>query len=273
MAWLPPQFRWLIALALAQVPASAIAADTAPAGRWVVDWGDIRCTLARTGAPVTFILRTVPGSGIWEIRFDRRELSRLGAGDPRRLTFTLLPGGNVLPDRTYIDARTGIGGTLVIYQLSRSLVDEWLPSAQSLRIARNGRTLAEIALPEAAQAVAAMRRCEDEAMREWGMDPVAFDALRLPPAGNAAAVVNDNDYPAAAVRANQSGTVAVRLMVDSGGRITDCTPVVSSGSEVLDSRTCEIYRQRLRLHPAVGADGSPTGSPVVVILRWVLPGR
>ena len=139
--------------------------------------------------------------------------------------------------------------TLVIYQLSRSLVDEWLASARSLESsARTGRTIAEIALPEAAQAVAAMRRCEDEAMREWGMDPVAFDALRAPPAGNPAAVVNDNDYPSAAVSANQAGPVAVRLMVDAGGRITDCTPVASSGSAALDSRTCEIYRERLRLH-------------------------
>ena len=46
MASLSHHLRWLIALALfPQAPASAIAPGTVPAGRWVVDWGDIRCTL------------------------------------------------------------------------------------------------------------------------------------------------------------------------------------------------------------------------------------
>ena len=43
-------------------------------------------------------------------------------------------------------------------------------------------------------------------------------------------LVSQDDYPAAALRANEQGTVAFRLDVGNDGRVRNCTIVSSSGS-------------------------------------------
>jgi len=260
---------WML---LAPVCALAAASDPAPPTGWELGWSDLRCSVTRRSeaAPAaTFTLRTLPGSGTWQVHLASSAWSRTALGDLRRLTISLQSSGALLPDRRTV-ARSPAGEMLVVHQLPPSLV-ELLAAADSIRVAREGEVLFDMPLTGAAQAVAAIRQCEMRFARVWGIDPVAYAAIRVPPAGDIAAVVHDGDYPPAALRVRASGTVAVRLMVDANGRVSSCTPVVSSGHELLDRRACEIYRERLRLTPAIGADGAPTAAPMIATLRWLLP--
>jgi TonB family protein len=245
--------------------APAAARDPIPADRWIVDWGEQGCYLMRRTErwpSAIFVLRTVPGSRGWDVVL-------IGNAWSGGSTISWQPSGEALPRRSYVESTTA-GDALVIYGRPPSLL-ETVAAAQSIRVERNGRILLEIPFPEAAQAVAALRQCEIGVLRDWGIDPVAYAAIRVPPRGDIAAVVSDADYPPEALRAGFSGRTVVRLMIDTGGRVSDCATVASSGHAILDTRTCEIYRRRLRLSPAVGADGAPTAAALVVTLRWLLP--
>jgi TonB family protein len=257
-------------LTAASAPASAASSGPTPGSGWAVDWADQHCSLIRQSGSDVFALRTVPGSGVWEVRLIKRPWPRGALRDARRVALSLLPAGEILPGRPYVRSIAG-EDSLVVHQIPRSLLGRFA-AAQGIRAERNGETVLDIPFAGAAEAIAAVRQCEDRALREWGIDPVAFAALRAPPTGLPAAVVNDGDYPPGAVRARQSGMVVVRLMIDARGRVSDCTPVVSSWHANLDSRSCVIFRERLRMTPAVGADGNPTAAPLVTPLNWLLPG-
>lgn len=79
------------------------------------------------------------------------------------------------------------------------------------------------------------------------------------------------DYPAAAIRLNQQGTVRAALTVSTQGRVTGCAIESSSGSPALDFTTCRVLTARARFVPAKDALGAPVESATRTTIRWVLP--
>jgi TonB family protein len=91
-----------------------------------------------------------------------------------------------------------------------------------------------------------------------------------PPVHVAGTITND-DYPAAAIRAEEEGSVSVRLQVSADGRVESCTVARSSGSAVLDSTTCQLLSARARFEPARDAGGRRVRGSVTRSVRWELP--
>lgn len=81
----------------------------------------------------------------------------------------------------------------------------------------------------------------------------------------------DMDYPAAAIRAREQGTVEYEIGVGANGRVERCTILVSSGSAILDSATCRMIQARARFTPALDAEGRPTSDSVRGRMIWRLP--
>jgi protein TonB len=107
--------------------------------------------------------------------------------------------------------------------------------------------------------------------------PVYVPAPPAPPAGTirppvhvSGTIVND-DYPAAAIRANEEGSVTVRLTVTEAGRPESCDLIRSSGSAVLDHTTCSLLMRRARFSPARDDRGRPVRGAVTRTVRWQLP--
>jgi TonB family protein len=97
-----------------------------------------------------------------------------------------------------------------------------------------------------------------------------------PPLGEAPArararltsLVADDDYPPAALRANEQGTVGFTLDVGPNGRVTACAIVRTSGSAALDSATCRIMRARARFIPARDRAGMPVADHYSGSIVW-----
>jgi TonB family protein len=90
------------------------------------------------------------------------------------------------------------------------------------------------------------------------------------PTGSPQNWVTDDDYPAEALRAGQHGTVAFRLDLDAAGAVTGCTVTSSSGSALLDARTCELLRLRGRFVPARDRKGRAIASGWSARFTWRL---
>jgi protein TonB len=88
---------------------------------------------------------------------------------------------------------------------------------------------------------------------------------------NLASLFSDEDYPASAVRAGESGATGFRLEVGANGRVTNCTVTSSSGSSALDSTTCRLLRSRARFTPATDSSGGTTSDSVSGRIVWRLP--
>ncbi len=82
--------------------------------------------------------------------------------------------------------------------------------------------------------------------------------------------IGADDYPAAAIRADQEGTVQVRYDVGVDGRVSGCTVMASSGSSALDSASCQLITRRFRFRPATRG-GVPVVSAMTRRVTWRLP--
>lgn len=83
--------------------------------------------------------------------------------------------------------------------------------------------------------------------------------------------INEADYPFAALRAGEQGTVVFRLDLNAEGRVTACTVLMSSGSAILDSVICRLLTERALFEPARDAKGKPTNGTFRSRIAWRLP--
>ena len=90
--------------------------------------------------------------------------------------------------------------------------------------------------------------------------------------GDLQGLFRGGDYPENAIRADEEGSVTVRLTVGTNGRVSNCNVASSSGSRALDRATCQILQSRARFTPARDSRGNPTTDTVTQRIRWVLEG-
>ena len=89
---------------------------------------------------------------------------------------------------------------------------------------------------------------------------------------NANRLIGSADYPAAAMRAGEAGTVAFDLSFDSDGKPNGCTVVESSGSARLDSETCRLATARAQAIPARNRYGDSVPGTLRQRVIWRLGG-
>lgn len=88
---------------------------------------------------------------------------------------------------------------------------------------------------------------------------------------NLVQIFSTDDYPMEAIRREEQGTVAYRLMIDRRGRVSKCEIGSSSGSEALDKQTCRILTRRGRFEPARDNFGKRIPDTYSGRIRWELP--
>jgi protein TonB len=90
-------------------------------------------------------------------------------------------------------------------------------------------------------------------------------------------------YPREAAVAGLEGSVRIRVVVDEGGRVSDCVVLQSSGHGILDRAACDGMRRFAMFNPAIDASGSPTVGSYATIITYkmrtpqpqppIVPGR
>lgn len=117
---------------------------------------------------------------------------------------------------------------------------------------------------------------------EAGPDPEQEDAsedhsasgdtdLSAEPRGSVVGLFSTDDYPQAALRNDEQGTVGIAVSIGPTGRVESCGVTSSSGSPSLDETTCRIVRARGRFTPARDVAGDPTSATMTSRIRWQLP--
>jgi TonB family protein len=91
------------------------------------------------------------------------------------------------------------------------------------------------------------------------------------PAGSPGLWVTTGDYPPEALRNHVEGMTSFRLSIDHSGRVSACEITGSSGSALLDAKTCELVRLRAKFTPATDVAGKVTNGSYANRVRWVMP--
>lgn len=101
--------------------------------------------------------------------------------------------------------------------------------------------------------------------------PGGFPMRRAQPVESLNSLFRASDYPAAALRNEEQGSILYRLTIDKAGRPTACAIVSSSGSPSLDNATCRIIMARARFRPAKNAKGKKMADSVLGRIVWRIP--
>lgn len=238
------------------------------AGRWQVDWGDRRCSLIRhpVGDEPMLAVITTPGTRLWQLVLVRSSWPRELRGERPPLVVRLSPGESAV-EGSVAGGRTTLGATITVSRLRNEFVERFADS-RAVSIGTSEQPLYDIPLVSARAAIAGLRECETSALREWGIDPVAFAAVSVPASGDVAQFVFNSDYPSDALSREESGTSVVRITVEENGRVSECAPVAGSRIESLDNATCRVLLRRARLSPARDAQGNAIRSQLVTTITW-----
>ena len=111
---------------------------------------------------------------------------------------------------------------------------------------------------------------KDQRSVDWriaasGPEAVDYDSPNIP---QGTSIIRSTDYPAAALKQEEQGTVAALLRVDEAGKAQSCTIEQSSGSSTLDTRTCEVLMTRGRFEPSRDERGRATAGELRQRVTW-----
>lgn len=267
---------------------AALAAETtlAPASRWLMDYNVDRCVLSRSfgQAPNDIIVRFIRHAPAdqFDLNLIGRALSNQSSSPDLSLRFGEtgpFVSGTVLGGR--------VGGRAAVFTSGRldNLATITDPRADHLSALAAESTVSSmhlvlglkklvLALGPMVKPMQALRACEAELVRSWGLDPTEQAALSSPPQPLAppASWLSSSDYPDRKLMAGQMAIISFRLMVDPTGSPTGC----AVQSNVADDKTfadvtCRAMMRRARFNPARSASGAPVASYFASKVRWIIP--
>jgi hypothetical protein len=129
-----------------------------------------------------------------------------------------------------------------------------------------------VPLRSASAAVDAIRSCEDSRMRDWGMDPVAWRALKSRPSPLAGweEWINSDDYPIDALLSGSEGYMILRLQIGADGSVQDCQRLIRGRLVEPRLRICSKLKRLARFSPAVASNGATVPSLYALVIKFRL---
>ena len=132
----------------------------------------------------------------------------------------------------------------------------------------------QVTMPvRAAEAAAqALVSCEQTRLRDWGIDPAAWQGLRSRPTplNSPATWLNSANYPYVGVRYGVGAYVVALLTVNADGTVQSCEGLNQNVPEDFNSNTCHALKRHARFHPAIDASGHPTSAPYIVAIQYMI---
>ena len=112
-----------------------------------------------------------------------------------------------------------------------------------------------------------LRKCENDKMSGWGIDPQAWHALRSPPQPL-------GDYrswilpESSSLSGTVDGQAVLRLTITPDGRVKDCEGIDRSIADELNRAACTGLSRRGHFNPAYDAEGKPVQSPYIIVAEF-----
>lgn len=269
---------WLvIAMLGSQAAPPPTPAILSPSGKWTVDYADSMCLLQRdygTGSgQVTLGFRPLPLSEQNEVvlvtraddgpislpRFDKASL-HLGVGGPVIAGTYKYWGSSKMPALRYTQI---------------SLVDarvEDIAVADPLIIDRTKLPTVRIRPMATPAAFAALKACQDDLLKSWGIDLAERAKIVTPAVGTRPGEwIQADDYPRDSIKAGERGAVSILWTIGTDGSVSNCRVTQTSGYALLDQAACNAILRRGHYKAALDVEGKPIRSYGSRKVVWKIP--
>ncbi|MDE8651628.1 energy transducer TonB [Novosphingobium album (ex Liu et al. 2023)] len=276
----------IVAVAATTSPAFAGETVLAPATKWQVDWNDTSCTLSRAFGPqddplIIRFERFAPGNSFQFLLMgqvfrhtdhESRFSIAFGAGKPHIYDGKVLTGtvGETMPT-IFIPVSRLVDRKDKNDEHNFSITPAMEAAVRSITLRLAGKSL-RLDTGPMNKPFAALRKCTDNLVQTWGLDPQAqATGMRGPkPMTDPDTWLRSGDYPTAESVYGKQAIVNFRLMIDAQGKPTDCRIPRSYGGPRFDRQTCALLMDRARFEPALDARGQPMASYYINTVTWIM---
>lgn len=252
------------------IPAEA---PLVPSGKWTVDYAQTGCILSRdygTAPAITSVgLKPFPLG-------DALEVITVSPGTPTKRyqiskgTLTLQPSGETFKSDVTVYGIPATNRTVTTLKAEGDIAAKVLRST-SVSIALADGSHKNFAVPGIIGAAAALKTCQDDLLKGWGIDPTERDRVPTPKPRVEVPTAMTDDYPAEAVASHSEGTTVIVWTIQPNGLVSECRVVQSSGSKALDDAACRAIKKRGRYLPVVDREGKPATAHEMRKVVWRLP--
>jgi TonB family protein len=236
---------------------------------WQWDRASPICTLRQqisSSGDMIEVSRT-PANDETEIKITAQLRSKVREGRFRDGAITPFPADKAVAD---VALRVDDGKRLQVYAVTPDpAFVGGFSNASALEISHERIAPIKMDMRSAAAATAALHSCEDRKMREWGIDPVSWRALRSRPFPLKAVRdrFRDLDYPAAALAQSVETDAITRLDIAPDGTVERCQSLNSGDYKGFEEAACKVLKGA-RFRPASDSAGNAVAAPVVFDVRF-----
>lgn len=281
-------FTGLLATSLALTPTMPNMAYTQDAPLKYQDWymmsETVGCSISSSKTfqdPAVIVLIRIPGEFvrvIVSIKDPAIELS-----DDSAVTLTI--DGKPVGSSSSISFNEG--RTSWIVEPDQDFVGQFT-GGQAITVSTNGNFVTRLSLAGSGRAIAAQNLCVKSlptmptsvnitAPPQPSAPIEPIDTSREGPTGSSPRGIASwagliaRQYPAAALRNGEEGTVRLTAVVTEQGSVSSCEVTGSSGSEALDLAACSGMVEYGRFQPALDANSQPIQSTYNTAIRYQIP--
>ena len=261
----------LAAASLALSGAAGAAPASKPTGPWTVDFGDAHCIAMRNygtdAKPVILAFKPSPIGDVIQLTVVRPGVSvevnqypgSITAGGLKPVPVSML--GYRAPSKK---------SRVTVVNLQRAQFDT-LRAAPTVRLWASGQIDQAFTLAGMEPVTGALDKCMANLRKVWNIENATGLIKQHARQQKApASLFRMSDYPAVALRGDDSGRVALVILIDEAGKVASCQVTATSGAASLDAQSCAVMGARARFDPALGADGKPVKSGTVTRIRWIV---
>ena len=233
-----------------------------PPRAWAVDYAKEYCVLSRDGMPgeIGVAVRTRPLSRDHDLLFYTL------ASSPRKKWFkgrVIRADGTVGPDRwAILERSSGRGKAVLKTTISADELASTIASG-SIRFTGEMATDIHVQLPNMGKALDALRLCEEDLAKRWGVDPLEMRRWAKP--ATAKSDLRELFWGKDPSRYGvlQSHHVRGLLVIDEAGRAVDCTIIEKSRVSWVNKHVCDVILKEGQFEPALDVTGKPVQGKVV----------
>ena len=264
----------MLAGSLTLSAAASAATPRQPTGKWTLDYAENMCILQRSyrtaDDPLLIALKPAPMSDDIQLIVMTEGGGSLVRSGKVKIGFG--EASSVVETRFVSASPRGKSTRLMLIDLKRPQIEP-LRTTKVLTVQVSNGMNEAFAIDAAPMALRGLDACVKDLLQSWGMDEQTLASITTPPAPLKAVreVFSDTDYPDAAIRNEEEGTVGIRFLVGTDGVVRDCKIVETSGSALLDLLTCRIWTTRARFKPATDKVDKPLPSLSFTRVTWRLP--
>ena len=255
-----------LALTLSAQTSSVVPAD---ADVWEWDSKTPICSLKQKPAPSgeTVQIERTPGNDGTELKITLPAGFKIHKGHFLDAAIDTTPGSTFLADISIGVTKDGQPELYVDLPDPRLINN--LAGTASIKVSHPKIGTLDVPIHVATAVITTLRDCENETMRDWGIDPVAWRSLksRPLPLNHIRERFSALDYPREALAANVEADAVIKLDVTADGTVRACSTAIPSLPEGFETASCRVLTGA-KFQPALDTNGKPAPAPIVFDVRF-----